>query len=137
MWAASFLLTNVDNLIQGEGNLGLNETQFINQAAGVVNANVNGRVLTVDPGANGFANQGLLAASNGGVLLLTGNGGGAFNNSGGIIRADGGEVQLSSLVAINGGNLESLNGGLIRVLTSDAIFSQPDPSRHRRVRQRR
>ena len=92
-----FLLNNVDNLIQGEGNLGLNETQFINQAAGVVNANVNGRVLTVDPGANGFANQGLLAASNGGVLLLTGNGGGDFSNSGGIIRANGGEVQLSSL----------------------------------------
>ena len=95
----------------------------MNQAAGVVNANVNGRALTVDPGANGFANQGLLAASNGGVLLLTGNGGGAFNNSGGIIRADGGEVQLSSLVAISGGNLESLDGGLIRVLTSDAILS--------------
>ena len=100
--AGLFLLTNVNNLIQGEGSLGLNETQFLNQANGIVSANVTGRTLVVDPSGNGFLNQGLLQASNGGILLLTGNGGGDFNNSGTIAALSGGIVRFNGIVNSTG-----------------------------------
>ena len=107
----SGILTNVDNLIEGNasagGSLGANAIGLINQTAGVINANSSGLVLNVDPNsANGLINQGTMEASNGGILLLTGNGGGGFTNSGGTITAmDGSEVQLTNSISITGGTL--------------------------------
>jgi hypothetical protein len=71
------ILTNVSNTINGEsanfGSLGANEIGIVNQAAGVIDANVSGLFLNVDPNAaNGLLNQGLMQASNGGLLRLTG-----------------------------------------------------------------
>ncbi len=116
------MLTNVDNLIQGEGNLGANSSQFINQAAGVINANVASRTLTIDPNGDGFVNRGLLKATNGGILSLTGNAGGAFDNTGATILADGSEVQLTASVSVSGGILSAINDGLIRAVTGQSVY---------------
>ena len=85
----SGILTNTNNTIQGEtsnsGSLGTNEIGLVNQAGGVISANVSGLTLNVDPNlANGLVNQGTMQAINGGILLLNGNGGGTFTNSGTI-----------------------------------------------------
>ena len=96
------LLTNTNNTIQGQGNLGANKTQFLNQAAGVINANIDGRTLVVDPNNGGFNNQGLLEASNGGILQLTGNGGGTFTNSGTIKALNGGVLKFDGILTSSG-----------------------------------
>ncbi len=108
------ILTNVDNLIEGNatagGSLGDNAIGLINQVAGVINANNSGLILNVDPDNNdGLVNQGLMEASNGGILLLTGNGGGGFTNTGATITAlDGSEVQLTNSASITGGTLTTV-----------------------------
>src|SRR5262249_38075798 len=121
-----FLLTNQDNLIQGLGNIGANQMSFLNQAGGLVNANVNGQILLLDPPnlANGFVNHGLVEATNGGILQLTGNAGGAFINTGATILADGNgsEVQLLNSASVSGGTLGAANGGVIRAVTGQTVF---------------
>ena len=121
-----FRLTNVDNIIQGEGNLGVNSSSFTNQAGGVINANISGRILFLDPSnvANAFVNQGLLEATNGGILQLSGNAGGAFTNTGATILANGAnsEVQLLSSASVTGGILAAINGGVIRTLANQSVF---------------
>ena len=95
-------LTNVDNIIQGEtsntGSLGTNEIALTN--LGLINANVNGLQLVIDPAnvANGFVNEssGLFRASNGGILRLNGNGGGNFTNNGSVTAFDLSQVQLTN-----------------------------------------
>ena len=125
----SGILTNVDNLIEGNatagGSLGANAIGLINQTAGVINSNNSGLVLNVDPNsANGLINQGLMEASNGGILLLTGNGGGGFANTGGVITAvDGSEVQLTNSVSITGGTLSTSGSGVIRNLDNATLNS--------------
>lgn len=115
----SGILTNSDNLIQGDTNntgaLGYNAIGIINQADGVINANNNGLVLVIDPNsASGLLNQGLIEASGGGILRLTGNGGGAFDNAGAVIEAlDGSQVQLTSGVTINNGTLMTAGTGSV------------------------
>jgi hypothetical protein len=102
-------LTNVNNLIEGRGNIGFNRMSFVNEADGVVDANVAGAALIIDPNAGNMTNNGLMKASNGGELQLTGSGGGVFNNSAGAIRAeDGSQVRLTGIAAINGGTLSTL-----------------------------
>ncbi len=98
----TFLLTNVDNLIQGEGNLGANATQFINQADGTIAANVSGRTLVIDPNGNGFDNQGLLGSNQRRhPRSVSGNAGGAFTNSGTIV-VSGGTLQFDGTVTSSG-----------------------------------
>lgn len=118
------LLTNVDNLIQGQGNLGANQTQFDNKSGGTINANVSGAVLYVDPNGNGFLNEGLLEATNGGILQLTGNAGGGFNNTGATILASGAnsQVQLIQSVSVVGGTLSTNNSGLITTPSGHTSF---------------
>jgi hypothetical protein len=113
-------LTNVNNLIEGRGNIGFNRMSFVNEADGVVDANVAGAALIVDPNAGNMTNNGLMRASNGGELQLTGSGGGVFNNSAGAIRAeDGSQVRLTGIAAINGGTLSTLGNGRFLVDASD------------------
>ena len=113
-------LTNVDNTIQGEtnnsGSLGNNEIGIINQS--LINANVAGLFLNVDPNGDfGLTNTGTMQASDGGILRLNGNGGGDFNNNGGLIQAlDGSEVNLLNGATINGGMLATVGSGIIRNL---------------------
>ena len=121
-----FRLTNVDNTIQGLGNLGANSSSFTNETGGTINANVTGRALFLDPSnvANAFVNQGLLEATNGGLLQLSGGAGGAFTNTNGMILADGAgsEVQLLNSVSITGGTLNTLNGGVVRTVAGQIAF---------------
>jgi len=103
----SGILTNFNNTIQGYTNgtsysLGLDQIGIVNQAAALIDANVSGLILDLDPGAtDGLANQGTMEASNGGILLLDGNGGGTFTNSG-TIKATGGTLQFSGTVTSSG-----------------------------------
>ncbi|MEM8782980.1 MAG: hypothetical protein AAGE65_09020 [Planctomycetota bacterium] len=117
--------TNVDNTIRGQGNLGTNNIGFINQADGLVSADISGGVLLVDPGVtSGLTNQGTLEAINGGVLQLTNSGGGVFDNTGGLILADGAgsEAQYVANADVTGGTLRGTNGGVHRVLVSQNSF---------------
>jgi hypothetical protein len=123
--AGSGTLTN-GNTIQGEGNVGANETGLINQSTGIIQANVAGRVLVVDPNSSvGLSNAGILRATNGGVMQLTGNGGGDFINTGnGSIQANGAgsEVQLHTNARISGGTLSTSDGGIFRTLNGHTVF---------------
>ena len=124
------ILTNVNNLIQGDtntsgGSLGANAIGLINQAAGVINANNSGLILNIDPdAADGLVNHGLMEASNGGILLLTGNGGGGFTNTGATITAlNGSIVQLVNGASISGGVLSSVGTGMIVNLNTTTLSS--------------
>ena len=50
-------LTNADNTIQGQGNIGANVISVLNQS--LINANLSGKTLTIDPVnlTNGFVNE--------------------------------------------------------------------------------
>ncbi len=120
---ALFRLTNVNNLIQGRGQIGVNLITVTNQAT--INANISGQTLTLDPASatNAFLNTGTLEASSGGILILTGNGGGGFTNTTGTITAlDGSQVQLTNGVTITGGTLSSTGSGAIVVNGGQDVF---------------
>ena len=124
------ILTNVNNLIQGDtntpgGSLGANAIGLINQAAGVINANNSGLILNIDPdSADGLVNHGLIEASNGGILFLTGNGGGGFTNTGATITAlDGSTLQLANGASITGGVLSAVGTGMIVNLNTTTLTS--------------
>ncbi len=110
-------LINVDNTIQGVGNIGVNTLQLENQSGGLFDANVSGGTLVVDPrNATTMLNAGTMRASNGGTLNLTGNGGGDFDNTGGTIESlNNSVVSLTSSVSIAGGLLTTSGTGEIRV----------------------
>lgn len=65
------LLENAGNTIQGSGFIGANFTIGLQNDAGqIINANVNGGVLYIDP-SQGTVNLGTLEATNGGLLDLS------------------------------------------------------------------
>src|SRR4029077_14231574 len=115
-------LTNVNNTFSGAGQIGVsNSIEFINQAAGVINATSSSNALIISPTTNstvvnpngdGFVNQGLLEATAAGGLVLNG---GQFNNKGGTIEAigSGNNVILQNSVTVSGGTLSDSGGGLI------------------------
>ncbi len=119
--------------IRGEGRFGQNAISVVNN--GLINANVNGKTLTLDPasvsGAREFDNNGTLRASSGGTLAFTNFGGGEFDNTGALIEAtgNGSKVQLTSNANLAGGTLRSTNGGSVvvgsgeNVIISDLTFS--------------
>ncbi|MGH7936947.1 MAG: beta strand repeat-containing protein, partial [Bryobacteraceae bacterium] len=97
-------LTNVNNLIQGFGQIGVNAITIDNQ--GTIDANVMSQTLTIDPAnvANAFVNEanGLVRASNGGILLLSGSGSGSFDNRGTLAATTGGALQFTGTVTSSG-----------------------------------
>ena len=97
-------LTNADNTIQGYGVIGYNGLALVNQAAGVIDANVAGRVLLLNANTT---NHGTLEATNNGILQFSGV---TVNDQGDSILADGGQVQILNST-INGGALTASNGG--------------------------
>jgi hypothetical protein len=123
-------LTNVNNTISGAGQIGYsNSIEFINQSAGVINANSATNALTISPTTNstvvnanggGFVNQGLLEATAAGGLVLSG---GQFNNTGGVILADGSssQVQIVSNTSVTGGTLRTINGGSFSIGGNAAV----------------
>jgi hypothetical protein len=100
------------SVIQGTGNIGNSQIAMTNQ--GLINANVSGTDLVIDPAnvANALINTGTMQASGGGILVLDGTAGGSIDNAGGIIQAlNGSEVELDS-ASIAGGTLVSSGSGM-------------------------
>ncbi|MEM1027816.1 MAG: hypothetical protein AAGJ38_07005 [Planctomycetota bacterium] len=119
--ALGLQLTIEDQTIEGEGSLGSNAVFVMNQAGNVIDANVTGGTLLLDPrvnaspGESGFTNAGTLRASNGGYLEFSGTGGGEFDNTGGVIEAlPGSEVRFERSSVVTGGVIRSVGDGLIR-----------------------
>lgn len=102
-------LINIDNVIQGSGQIGANVMGLVNQ--GTIKANQSSP-LTIDPSASGVTNTGLLRAEAGATLELQA---GAFNNAGGVIEAfgPGSRVNFDN-AAITSGRLTSSGGGTLR-----------------------
>ena len=106
-------LLNVNNLIEGAGEIGNNGLLFTNQAAGVVNANtnnINGAALVID--ANGVVNQGLMEATNSGTLQIN------------IVVLN----QGANIKSIGPGSLVTLQGGTIQggtITNSGGTFQTP------------
>ena len=67
----SDVLTNVDNTISGSGQIGMGDGNLtlVNEAHGVINADVSCAALILDTG-HAIVNAGLLEASNGGLLKV-------------------------------------------------------------------
>lgn len=102
--SSGLTLTNVNNTIQGAGIIGNGGLAVLNQAGGVIDANLSGQTLLMD-GSGGTTNLGLLEATNNGTLEFLAT---TVNNAGGNISGLGGTVVLSSST-IQGG---TLNGTL-------------------------
>jgi len=107
--ANSYTLTNLDNSIEGYGDLGDSGIVLINGPSGIVDANSPGQTLLLDGGS--IVNQGLLEGTAGGTLRITT----LVNNAGAHITADGGNVILNSGAIIRGGTLASVNAGTLSV----------------------
>lgn len=91
-------LINQSALIRGAGQVGVGLTRLDNRA--VIDANLAGATLTLDPNASGAVNSGLLTSSNGGILRIRG---GTYDNTGGsIIAGAGSRVELDSAVITGG-----------------------------------
>ena len=128
----SSTLTNVNNVIQGEGQIGNNGLTVVNQAAGTINGNL-GQALLVNVNTAlsagnpyGLANQGTLLA-NGGTLQLSGS---TIDNAGGTISAtgSGSAVQLINSVIVQGGTFSSSGGATLGDLGD--FFATLDGSTH-------
>ena len=133
-------LTNVDNTIQGFSGLGSDQVAIVNGLGGIINANVSGQTLDVDPGAGGLTNAGLMEATNGGTLQINFNNEQGFTNRGEYRVNDG-----STITAPQGGiskprqrraHGRHLSGALHRQQTDDTRLrweQRHDQRRHRRV----
>ena len=105
-------LTNVNNTISGVGSIGNGSgLNIVNDASGIIDANVSGGTLTINPYNNTVGtttNLGTLEASNGGILTVEN----TVTNTGGTIEAlTGSTVNLYADVI--GGNLTTTGTGVI------------------------
>ena len=109
-------LINVNNLIEGAGEIGNNGLIFVNQVSGVVNANnngSNGNTLTID--TNTDTNQGLMEATGNGSLLINGI---TVINQGSNIQAIGANASIIlQSSTLQGGTLTN-SGGLVETPAS-------------------
>ena len=106
------LLTNVDNTIQGSGNIGIGRLNIDNQAAGLIDANQSTQLFLQTNGSGGTTNEGTLRASNGGQLNIAG----SFvtqTGAGHILATGAGSTVLLNSATINGGSLTTTAGGAI------------------------
>ena len=126
-------LVNVNNLIEGAGQLGAAQLTFINEAAGIVDANDTG-ALTVNGGGVVVINDGLMeSTSTGGLVFQSA----VDSHGGGTILANGGNVYLSG-GTLQGGVIQTEAGGAVIVsgtgtldgsahtLTNDGLFEVND-----------
>jgi hypothetical protein len=115
--AAPFLtsLINVNNVIEGAGNIFVSGGEIINQ--GTINANQSAPLrVSFGGGSGNNVNTGTLEATNGGTLELNGGEALPVNNKGGTIFAgDQSEVQLINNLDIQGGTLTTAGQGVIVV----------------------
>jgi len=92
--AATDTLTNVNNTIQGAGNIGGGQMGFVNQGTVLANQST---PLIIDPSSAGFNNTGTLNVSGGDVMHVLG---GPFTNfSGGTLK--GGTYNVTGTLEID------------------------------------
>jgi len=114
-------LVNVNNTIEGAGNIGWSgvPTAFNNQ--GTVLANVS-NVLVIDTAGAGVTNTGTMRAASGGTLSIQGT---TVNNVGGLIEAlPGSTVELSNGPTIVGGTLSTTGTGVIHAFNTAVLDGQ-------------
>lgn len=109
--ASGQTLINVNNLITGDGQIGVGNMGLVNQAAGVIHEDgVSG--MFIDTGGSAVVNAGLIVASNIGGIAIEG----PLNNSG-VVDADGlGDIQVFGAIK-NTGTLE-VTGGILTAYDS-------------------
>ncbi|MCW5737750.1 MAG: hypothetical protein KIS73_26760 [Enhydrobacter sp.] len=115
--SATAALTNVDNLIQGGGQLGGAQMTFVNQAGGIVRATMS-NALVLNTGAKAVVNNGLLEATVGTLVIQSTT---VDNSGGGDILANGGNVNLHS-AAIVGGTLETSGSGVLQAIDRGSVL---------------
>jgi hypothetical protein len=112
---------NMSNVIEGSGILPQN-TRFIYNG-GTLRATTG--TFYIDPvsgtGTNDFQNAGTLGANAGGLMQITGNGGGDVWNAGTLL-ANNAEIQLFTSASIQGGTLQTLGTGVIRLLDNETGY---------------
>ncbi len=109
-------LDNVNNAISGAGAIGDGQLTLINEACGVINANLADQTLTIDTG-NPVSNLGTLEASNGGTLLVE-----DAVTGGGNVLVEGGVVHFEQ--AANIGEITFNNTGTPTF--GEVIFDNPN-----------
>ena len=102
-------LVNVNNLIQGAGEIGNNGLIVVNQAAGTINANSAGQTLTIDV-TGPFNNSGFVETTGTGVMQINT----SINNSGVIFP--GGTATAPSTINQSGGFTQTSAGALNVIL---------------------
>ena len=117
-----FTLFN-ESTIQGFGLIGSNvgslyETLSLNNS-GTVNSNSSGNTLTI-AGSGVIANTGLLEATSGGILAITATN--PVNNLNGNITANGSGSTVEFNNTIQGGTLNTLNGGVMETVGTDVLL---------------
>ena len=114
--AANTLTNGASHTIQGEGQIGVNQSLIRN--AGLIVANA-GAGLVIDPsgGANGLINTGTMRAD-GATLSLTS---GIYNNQAGLIEARGTSSVIVTGATVQGGSITTSTGGTI-VVTGSAVL---------------
>lgn len=96
--------------IQGQGNLGLGTIAITNN--GIVDANVSGGTLFVQPSAPGIVNTGTMEAGTGSTLEIIYGVSGPFTNTGGTISALNGGTVILSAGTYTGGTLTTAGSGI-------------------------
>jgi hypothetical protein len=103
-------LHNVNNTIEGAGNIGTGDRHFslVNESCGTIEANDQGQTLTIDTGRNAITNAGTLEACNGGTLDVES----AVNNEGGSIKVlAGSTAEFEKSVT---GGTATIDGGTLK-----------------------
>jgi hypothetical protein len=114
------VLTN-ESTITGWGTIGNGTLVLANASNGVINSNVSGGNITLNPYTSSAAstNAGLMEATNGGTLTMNN---GTWTNTGTIEAAAGSSVVLNSNVSITGGTLESIGTGTVISGANQDVF---------------
>jgi Ca2+-binding RTX toxin-like protein len=112
--SAAVTLTNVDNTIDGSGDLGGGQLTLINDSHGTIAA-TGFNQLTIDTGAGSFTNHGIVLSNGAGGLEIKGGlySDGVLEASAGLLKVDG-DVVGGGHALIDGGSMEF-------VAASDAI----------------
>jgi hypothetical protein len=105
--AATDLLDNADRII-GAGQIGAGSMRLTNEAAGVIDASSSAG-MTLDTGAYGVVNQGLIEATSAGTLVIKG----AVSNTG-TLGALGGNLTVEAAVT---------GAGVVKIIAATASFA--------------
>ena len=123
--AGTGVLVNLNNTIQGAGNVGNGQLSLDNRSGGTLNANVAGGALTLQANGGGTANAGLLQATAGGTLNV--NGSSVTNAATGRILSTGQDANgnasrvLLTNTTVNNGTLSTANGGYLGTVGTTSL----------------